>query len=394
MFRRAYRMSLVTFYSLYQKIRVPLLNICNYNSKLKSQKFPHVPNGPIHPTVRLACAIRLYAGGEAVDIACTYNVSPTEVHNSLQQIMEAINSVADLKIEYPRSHEDQRKVADGFKTVSKAGIDSCAGCIDGMLVWILKPNEKECKVAEVDSGKFFCGRKHKFGLNLQAVCDHKKRFLNISILFPASCSDFIAFESAPLRFQMEEEGFLAPGLCLFGDNAYVNRFYMATPYPNVGSNSAKDIYNFYHSQLRINIECAFGILVSRWGILRKPLSSNFTMRKIVQLVECLCRLHNFIIDSADEPENPGTSTHEDNLNTILHGGFSVGEQVMRRGDGTEYSSADSPTEIMHGGEHFDDVDRSMRDRIVRRNGDSELPREQIYSHVQAQDLRRPVPRSY
>ena len=58
---------------------------------------------------------------------------------------------------------------------------------------------------------------------------------------------------------------------LFGDNAYLNTSYMATPFPNVSGNENMkymDNYNFYHSQLRIQIECAFGMLVQKWGILR------------------------------------------------------------------------------------------------------------------------------
>ena len=297
-----------------------------------------------------------------------------------------------LKLKFPKSHEEQYKVAEGFKKLSKAGFENCVGCIDGMLIWILKPSVDECKKAGVDSGKFFCGRKHKFGLNFQAICDSKKRFLYTSILFPASCSDFIAFESCPLRIDLEKEDFLAHGLCLFGDNAYVNRTYMATPYPNVGSNTDKDVYNFYHSQLRINIECSFGILVARWGILRRALSSNFTVKKIVELVECLCRLHNYIIDSENEPELPGLSLAEDNLSTIVLGGFSI--EPQNGGNGTESETVLLPTEILHGGEHFDDVDRSMRERIDGMNRNDELPRETMLAHVLAQDLRRPRPRSY
>jgi len=202
------------------------------------------------------------------------------VLNSFEEIIDAVNSVVEFKIEFPCDHDEQRKIAQGFKEKSQADIDCCAGCIDGMLVWMLKPNQTVCNASKVDSGKFFCGRKHKFGVNFQAVCDHKKRFINVSILFPASCSDFMAFEGSNIRHKLEEDGFLAPGLCLFGDNAYVNRFYMCTPYPNVGANSNKDVYNFYHSQVRINIECAFGILVQRWGILRKALSSNYTVKKL------------------------------------------------------------------------------------------------------------------
>ena len=70
----------------------------------------------------------------------------------------------------------------------------------------------------------------------------------------------MAFEKSDLRRELESSNFLLPGLCLFGDNAYVNTKYMATPNPNVKQGS-KDAYNFYHSQLRIFIECAFGMLV-------------------------------------------------------------------------------------------------------------------------------------
>lgn len=46
---------------------------------------------------------------------------------------------------------------------------------------------------------------------------------------------------------------------------------MATPFTNIAGDPnrvAEDAYNFYHPQLRINVECAFGMLVQRWGILR------------------------------------------------------------------------------------------------------------------------------
>jgi hypothetical protein len=45
---------------------------------------------------------------------------------------------------------------------------------------------------------------------------------------------------------------------------------MATPYSGI-SGGTKDAYNFYHSQVRINIECTFGRFVARWAILRPSL---------------------------------------------------------------------------------------------------------------------------
>jgi hypothetical protein len=103
-----------------------------------------------------------------------------------------------------------------------------------------------------------CLRKKKFGLNCQAVCDLRGRILDISIMYPGSTSDCLAVEGMSLFHQLEN-GLLAPGLCLFGDNAYMNAPCMATPYA-AASGGTKDAYDFYHSQLRIRIECTFGML--------------------------------------------------------------------------------------------------------------------------------------
>ena len=92
-------------------------------------------------------------------------------------------------------------------------------------------------------------------------------------------------------FQKLEEGILAPGLCIFGNNAYLNTPYMAIPFAAV-SGGAMDAYNFYHSQLRIRIECAFGILTKRWAILRSAIPVDVTVVKTVALVLALATLHN------------------------------------------------------------------------------------------------------
>ena len=59
-----------------------------------------------------------------------------------------------------------------------------------------------------DSGKFMCGRKKKYGLNCQAVCDVRGRILDISIMYPGSTSDCLAFEGMSLFCDLEE-GLLA-----------------------------------------------------------------------------------------------------------------------------------------------------------------------------------------
>ena len=202
----------------------------------------------------------------------THGISHKLVFVSVWAVVNAINQHPDLAIKFPEDYATQHAIALSFEAKSKAGFDCCVGAIDGMLVWTEKPSAKDCERMKCGSGRFMCGRKSKFGYNMQGVCDAQGRFLNVWISNPASSSDYIAFLRSKLYEKVSKPGFLANGLALFGDNAYVSTEYMVTPFRNVRK-GPKDDFNFYQSQLRINIECAFGMLVHRWAILRRPLSS-------------------------------------------------------------------------------------------------------------------------
>ena len=78
---------------------------------------------------------------------------------------------------------------------------------------------------------------------------------------PASASDYLAFIMSSLYGQLVEGAGLPARYCLYGDDAYVNKSYMAVPF-QATSNGPKDSYYFYHSEVRINTECAFGILTN------------------------------------------------------------------------------------------------------------------------------------
>jgi len=213
------------------------------------------PNGRVHPSIILGIAIRVFAGADPLDLITSFGVSKAVVHRSVDNVIDAVCKSKTLKIDFPKEHDEQLKIAKKFEQISSAKFPNCVGAIDGMLVWINKPTEEECQKIGVGSAKFYCGRKRK--------CNRK--FIALSIKYPESSSDFMAFENFDLRRELETNNFLHPDLCLFGDNAYVNTKHMATPYPNV-KQGRKDAYNFYHSQLRICVECAFGMLVGRWGI--------------------------------------------------------------------------------------------------------------------------------
>ena len=91
---------------------------------------------------------------------------------------------------------------------------------------------------------FFGGRKKKIGMNLQAICDHELRFIDIDIDVsrPASTSDYLTFCTSSILSNLTKDNFLKPGFCLYGDNAYINTKFMACPFKEI-SFGPKDGYN-------------------------------------------------------------------------------------------------------------------------------------------------------
>ena len=378
-FLRLYRMEKSIFFILLDIIKPHLpLN--------KKRKRGATPNGPIPSILRLSMAIRYFAGGDPLDIKWRHGVAHSEVLKCVWDVVDAIHASPQLNIKFPETHNEQLKIAQGFKRKSAANLESCAGAIDGMLIWIHKPSKQDMEEQGFGEMKYFCGRKKKFGLNMQAVCDSDKKFLDVEISFPGATSDYFAFYHSKIKQDLEKENFLYPGLCLFGDNAYVNTPYMATPFKAV-SCGPKDDYNFYHSQVRINIECAFGILVHRWGILRKHIPYRISVLKTSSLVLALCKLHNFCI--FHKQEIPKT-TCKDVANIMTNGGFML---PMVDGDGnaewSDEAASDHIDLLKHGGDHQDDHTRALR-RPFRRHED--LPYKKILECIQ-EGYERPSPKA-
>jgi DDE superfamily endonuclease len=192
-------------------------------------------------------------------------------------------------------------------------------------------------------------------------------------------------------FSRLENGLLAPGLCLFGDNAYLNSIFMATPCSGV-SGGSKDAYNFYHSQVRIQIECAFGMFTHRWAILRSAIPMRVSLKKTVALVIALAKLHNFCIDEKEAHAPPSSALNE--LRTEMQGGIPI--ETVTTSTGTRVLF---PRQLIDGGLHFDDIDRQSRRLRIRQYRaqavavHQPLPRDHLHNKVAEANLTRPVPRS-
>ncbi len=108
--------------------------------------------------------------------------------DSVWHAVEAVNNHSNFAIAYPSSVEEQEQTVAGFKAAIAVGFNICVGAIDGILIWVQKPSLKEAQKVGIGQKKNLCGRKHKFGLNCQAVADVNARILDISVVYGAfSC---------------------------------------------------------------------------------------------------------------------------------------------------------------------------------------------------------------
>jgi hypothetical protein len=100
--------------------------------------------------------MRWFSAASSYDLMTTYGTVHTDTIKSFWYVVDAINRNPKFKIEYPKDHDQQKGIAQGFQNVSGVGFNCCAGAIDGILIWIHKPSKKDCLDVGCDCGKFLC----------------------------------------------------------------------------------------------------------------------------------------------------------------------------------------------------------------------------------------------
>jgi hypothetical protein len=153
---------------------------------------------------------------------------------------------------------------------------------------------------------------------------------------------------------------------------------MVTPYSGT-KGGTKDAYDFYHSQLRINIECAFGQFIHQWGILWSLIPQNITLKKTIALVVSLTKLHNSCTEEADIAVEA-----------------TVGDCFSNRNNGSvrmvfsDDADMDVPEGLLYGGHHQDDM-HSNSSLTHSNQSDEPLPCEILLALVETKNLKRPMP---
>lgn len=97
---------------------------------------------------------------------------------------------------------------------------------------------------------------------------------------------------------------------IISDWAYSLRPFLLFPCDNASLDSPEDSFNCVHSSAAcIAVECAFGEIDARWGILWHPLKFNLKEHRYV--IDACMQLHNFILDFKEEHPVEETQGDED-----------------------------------------------------------------------------------
>jgi hypothetical protein len=157
------------------------------------------------------------------------------------------------------------EISEGFASFSQGIFKGVIGSLDGIAIRIKCPSVAD---GVADAGDYWT-RKQYYALNVQAICDSKKRFIWVSTGNQGLMHDSLAFEGTKMNQLLKDrlDWLEQHGFFLVGDSAYNISPYLLTPFGDADVvGDAKDTFNFWHSNSRIRIECAFGELIMRWGI--------------------------------------------------------------------------------------------------------------------------------
>ena len=253
--------------------------------------------GYISGEIKLAITLRLLAGASYLDLELVYKLKHQVIYNIFHQVLrDWICNDKVIQINFYNNCtnlEAMKETSWHFANGTSSGkISGCIGAIDGLLIKMVAPSIAKDNISNVAN---FFSRKGFFAINTQVIVDKQKRILWHSIKCKGAEHDSSAFKATNLykHITKKYQWFIDHGLYLVGDTAYSQRPFLITPYDNAKSNSKEDTFNYHLSACRIYVECAFGEIYKRWGILWRPLS--FRLNNSIRIIESIFRLHNIII---------------------------------------------------------------------------------------------------
>lgn len=248
---------------------------------------------PVDVTKKVACTL-YYLSDEGClrKTANAFGLSRQVVSKIIRDVCRAMT--VHLGSEYIKLPSTVAEMEDLVKNFcNNHGFRQCFGAIDGTCI-----DSKQPKVNSTD----YLNRKHRYSLNVQAVCDYKYTFLDMVVKWPSSVHDVHVFANSIVNKQLKTrkipscervitEGENPVPVFLLGNPAYPLVPYVMKEYVNGGKTVQKQYFALKLCQARMVIGCAFGWLRACFGALKRAMDIN--LDDLPYVIYACFILHNF-----------------------------------------------------------------------------------------------------
>ena len=205
------------------------------------------------------------------------------------------------------------------------------GAIDGKHIRITKPNK---------TGSTYFNYKHFFSIVLFALVDADYRFLYVDVGAEGRASDSTLWKGSDLYTDLYSAdnplGVPAPArfpgyvgelpFYFVADDAFELSENLMKPYPTTKLSMSQRIFNYRLSRARRIVENAFGILATRFRILRREIEMAPKHASVVVLA-CVA-LHNYLRTEAPHAYLPRPATDWEDKDYRQHRGIWRGEAAL------------------------------------------------------------------
>lgn len=194
--------------------------------------------------------------------------------------------------------EEWLKIAEEYETIWQ--FPHCIGSLDGKHIIIKAPGH---------SGSTYFNYKGSHSVVLMIVVDANYRIIYMNCGQIGRISDGGVFHNTALYADLEANNLNLPTprplqgrqvdvpYVLVADDAFALSKYLMKPYPYSNQPIDKRVYNYRLSRARRMVESVFGIMASRFRILRKPI--ELCPEKVQSVVSAIAALHNFLTSNSN-----------------------------------------------------------------------------------------------
>ncbi|XP_071555857.1 putative nuclease HARBI1 isoform X1 [Temnothorax nylanderi] len=283
----------------------------------------YVIREPISPVIRLQLTLRYLASGDSMkSLSYAFRVGHNTISKIIRETCEAIWTCLKGVVFLEDKEESWKGLADEFERLWN--FPNCIGAVDGKHVSIQAPS---------NSGSTYYNYKGYHSINLLGVSDANCCFTMVDIGAEGRQSDGGVFRNSKIGKRFEHNLFKLPSpkkleiggpelpYVLVADEAFPLSVYMMRPYPRRGNlNIKKKVFNYRLSRARKIVENAFGLLVARWRIYRRPIIASISNAR--KIIKATVVLHNFIIQNEEKVNGNNKYLHTSEDGTYTSYGVS------------------------------------------------------------------------